>query len=194
MEGHHSAVWDYRYPWQDRCLRALHVGPCSNRASMGPPAVCLHCTDSHIWGVKPRFLPSANLSEEPKCSSHCGPSQNHCGNIAPVNQVPPVTLLMGTSGESAFGPQKDWILDELNLQHLEDWPEAEQKQARELLTRRQCLFTCSNLDLGKMSLKRHQIKLTEWIPFKQHYWQIPPHMYNDVKAHLQEMLDIDAIQ
>ena len=32
------------------------------------------------------------------------------------------------------------------------------------------------------------------MPFKEHYWHIPPHTYNDVKAHLQEMLDIDAIQ
>ena len=30
--------------------------------------------------------------------------------------------------------------------------------------------------------------------FKEHYWHIPPHMYDDVKAHLQEMLDIGAVQ
>ena len=32
------------------------------------------------------------------------------------------------------------------------------------------------------------------MPFKEHYWCIPPHMYDDVKAHLQEMLEIGAIQ
>ena len=32
------------------------------------------------------------------------------------------------------------------------------------------------------------------MPFKEHYWHIAPHMYDDVKAHLQEMLDIGAIQ
>ena len=31
------------------------------------------------------------------------------------------------------------------------------------------------------------------MPFKEHYWWKPPHMYDDVKAHLQEMLDIGAI-
>ena len=30
-------------------------------------------------------------------------------------------------------------------------------------------------------------------PFKDHYWCIPPHMYNDMRAHIQEMLDISAI-
>ena len=52
----------------------------------------------------------------------------------PINQVPLVTLLMGTSGYSASGPQEDWFLDKLNLQGLEDWPKDEQKKARELLT------------------------------------------------------------
>ena len=32
------------------------------------------------------------------------------------------------------------------------------------------------------------------MPFKEHYSHIPPHMYNDMKANLQEMLDIGAIR
>ena len=32
------------------------------------------------------------------------------------------------------------------------------------------------------------------MPFKEHYWHIPPHMYDHVRAHLWEMLDIGAIQ
>ena len=32
------------------------------------------------------------------------------------------------------------------------------------------------------------------MPFKEHYRCIPPHMYDDVRAHIQEMLDIDAFQ
>ena len=35
--------------------------------------------------------------------------------------------------------------------------------------------------------------LTNWMPFKECYWQIAPHMYDDIKAHLQEMLDTGAI-
>ena len=36
---------------------------------------------------------------------------------------------------STHGPQKGWILDEMNLQGLEEWPEVEQEQVRELLLR-----------------------------------------------------------
>ena len=45
-----------------------------------------------------------------------------------------------------------------------------------------------------MSLIKHQIKLTNQTPFKEHYQCIPPHMYDAVKALLQEMLDIGAIR
>ena len=31
------------------------------------------------------------------------------------------------------------------------------------------------------------------MPFKEHYWHLPPHMYDDMRAHIQEMLDIGAI-
>ena len=80
------------------------------------------------------------------------------------------------------------------LQGLEEWPEAEQKQARELLLKWKHLFAHSDLDLGKTSLIKHQIELTDQMTFKEQYWHIPPHMYDDVKAHLQEMLDIGAMR
>ena len=104
----------------------MYAGPHAYRASMGAPAACLHCTYHCIWRDTPRFLLSANLSA------------HHIvilTKVTPANQVPLVALLMGTSGQSACGPQKDWILKELNLQNLEDWPKDEQDQARKLLIR-----------------------------------------------------------
>ena len=51
----------------------------------------------------------------------------------------------------------------------------------------------SDLDLGKTALIKHKIILTEQMPFKKWYRCIPPHIYDDVRAHIQEMLDIGAI-
>ena len=82
----------------------------------------------------------------------------------------------------------------MNLQGLEEWPEAEQEQTRKLLLKWKRLFAHSDLDLGKASLIKHQIELTDLTPFKEHYQDILPHMYNEVKGHLQEMLDIGAIR
>ena len=114
--------------------------------------------------------------------------------VTPANQVPLVVLPTEASGGSTHGSQKGWILEALNFQGLEEWPEAEHEQARELLLKWEHLFACSDLDIGKTSLIKHWIKLTYLTPFKEHYWCIPTHMYNNMKAHCQEMLDIGAIR
>ena len=84
-------------------------------------------------------------------------------------------------------------MEALNLQSLTEWPESEQKQARELLLKWEHLFAHSDLDLGKTALIKHKIQLTDQTPFKGHYQCILPHMYDDMRAHIQEMLDIGAI-
>ena len=122
------------------------------------------------------------------------PTKEIVGKVALANQVLPVVLLMETFRESACCPWKEWILQKLNLQGLEEWPEVEQEQARELLLEWEHLFAHSDLDLGKTSLIKHWIKLTDQMPVKEHYWYIPPHMYDNVKAHFERMLDICAIQ
>ena len=48
-------------------------------------------------------------------------------------------------------------------------------------------------ELGKTSLVQHDIKLDDVTPFKERYSRIPPHQYEDIKKHLQEMLEIGAI-
>ena len=49
------------------------------------------------------------------------------------------------------------------------------------------------MDLGKTVLIKHKMEVTDQTPFKEHYQHIPLHMYNDMRAHIQEMLDISAI-
>ena len=54
-----------------------------------------------------------------------------------------------------------------------------------------CIFRVpQTIHLATMS----PIELTDKILFKEHYWQIPLHMYDNVKAHLQELLDIGTIK
>ena len=55
-----------------------------------------------------------------------------------------------------------------------------------------CIFSQNDLDLGKTSIVKHSIKLTDPILFKECYQHIPPGMY-EVKAYMQEMLDIGSI-
>ena len=121
------------------------------------------------------------------------PAKTVVGQVIPANQVSLVVHLTRTTEETAINTPKGWVLEALDLQGLKEWPESEQKQARELLLKWEHLFTCNDLDLGKTALIKHKIRLTDQTPFKERYRCIPPHMYDDVRAHIQEMLDIGAI-
>ena len=58
----------------------------------------------------------------------------------------------------------------------------------------QHLFTLNDLELGKKSKVKHQIKLNNNVPFKDRYRRIPPHEFDEVCKHLGEMLKIGAIR
>ena len=67
------------------------------------------------------------------------------------------------------------------------------KEALELITEYTGISAMTNMDLGKTSPGKHNIKLTDNTPFKEYYWQIPPSMNEEVRGHLKEMLEISAI-
>ena len=80
------------------------------------------------------------------------------------------------------------------MQGIESWNEQQQQSARTLIREYQHLFVLTLNELGKTSLVQHDIKLIDETPFKERYQRIPPHQYKEVRKHLQEMLDIAAIQ
>ena len=55
-------------------------------------------------------------------------------------------------------------------------------------------FSKNDLHMGRTNLVKHHIKLKDPIPFKEAYRRIPPQMYDKVKAHIQEMLDLGTIR
>ena len=81
-----------------------------------------------------------------------------------------------------------WILNLIDLSGLEDWPEKLQQEAKEMLKRNAKVFSKDDMDMGRTNLVKHHIKLTDPVPFKESYRRIPPQMYDEVKAHIQEML------
>ena len=121
------------------------------------------------------------------------PAKTVVGQVIPANQVPPVVHPTRTTEETIINTPKGWVLEALDLQGLKEWPESEQKQARELLLKWEHLFAHNDLDLGKTALIKHKIRLTDQTPFKERYRCLPPHMYDDMRAHIQEMSDIGAI-
>ncbi|MCG8113688.1 MAG: RNase H-like domain-containing protein, partial [Candidatus Thiodiazotropha taylori] len=72
--------------------------------------------------------------------------------------------------------------------------EDELVEAKQLLNKWSGVFSTGPTDLGKTDLIKHHIKLTDDTPFKEPYRRIPPAMYEEVRVHLKEMLEADAIR
>ena len=70
----------------------------------------------------------------------------------------------------------------------------QQQAARKLLHDYSETFSKNDLDLGKCNISTHDIQLTDHQPFKERYGRIPPHLSEEVKQHLQEMVDVGAIR
>ena len=56
------------------------------------------------------------------------------------------------------------------------------------------VFSENDLDLGKCNILKHDIKITDPQPFKERYQRIHSHLKEEVKAHLQEMVEVGAIR
>ena len=95
------------------------------------------------------------------------PAKTVVGQVIPANQVPLVVHPTRTAEETTSKASKGWVLEALDLQGLKEWPESEQKWARELLLKWEHLFAHSDLDLGKTALIKHKIRLTVQMPFKE---------------------------
>ena len=80
------------------------------------------------------------------------------------------------------------------MEGLNSWTGEQQQSARDLLVDSAEVFAKTDLDLGKCNIIKHAIKITDPQPFKEHYRRIPPHLYEEVKAHLQEMVEVGAIR
>ena len=86
------------------------------------------------------------------------------------------------------------ILQQLDLTGIEFWTEQQQNSVKKLLEEYQHLFALNLKELGRTSLVQHEIKLSNDKPFKERYRRIPPHQYEEVWKHLQEMLAVGAIR
>ena len=104
------------------------------------------------------------------------PTKVVVGQVIPANQMPLVVHPTRTSEESHNKSHKGWVLKALDLQGFKEWPESEEKQARELLLKWEHLFACSDLDLSKTALIKHTMELTDQMPFKEHCQCIPPYV------------------
>ena len=121
------------------------------------------------------------------------PSRIVVGGLQQARMVPDDKASKFKQGPTK-GKGDSWILDQLNLEGLETWTGEQQQSARDLLVDSADVFSQSDLDLGKCNIIKDAIKITDPQPFKERYRRIPPHLYEEVKKHLQEMVEVGAIR
>ena len=98
-------------------------------------------------------------------------------------------------GEIPYGSRNPMdILQKLNLSRMEEWEPQLQQDVQDLICKFVYIFSQNDLDLGKTSIVKHSIKVNYHVPFKEWYRCIPPGMYDEVKVHIQEMLDVGTIR
>ena len=59
------------------------------------------------------------------------------------------------------------LFTKLNLSGIQDWPEDLQQKVHNLMVEYQHLFTLNDLELGKTSMVKYKIKLSNQVPFKE---------------------------
>ena len=123
-------------------------------------------------------------------------SQNDLTNLKFVpNFTPKTDKEQGNTIESEDCKDNvEWMLEQLDLTGLDEWSKDLQEKAKNMLRRNASIFSKHDLNMGRTNLVKHNIILTDPIPFKETYRTIPPQMFSEVKAHLREMLDLGAIR
>ena len=87
------------------------------------------------------------------------------------------------------------LYEKLELEkHTEGWNEHLKGELWEIMDEYGFLFALDSLDLGKTDVVKHHIELSDYTPIKDRYRRIPPHQYDEVRKHLQEMLAVGAIR
>ena len=68
------------------------------------------------------------------------------------------------------------------------------QEVKNVLLRWKTVFSQHDLDLGHCTKVKHCINLSDNVPFKDKYRNIPPAMIDEVRQHLKEMLDLGVIR
>jgi len=107
-----------------------------------------------------------------------------------IGEVHQVTIEHGYSSDSDSEFLSQFGLNDLSC----NIPGDAVKTLSALLLEQREMFAKSNIDLGKTSVVKHSIELTDTVPFKERSRRINPALYEEVREHLEEMKKANVIR
>ena len=124
-----------------------------------------------------------------------------------ANEVPNTVVAEGTVGTlqtcrwAKEGPtglsiedRRKVLFEKLQLFGLKSWMGENKNKALNLLAEYHDIFTLENGEMGCTKAAEHKIEVTNPRPFKERPRNIPSGLLEEVKEHLDYMLDVGAIK
>ena len=100
-----------------------------------------------------------------------------------------------TLEKPSLTPEREWLLfSKINLGAIKDWTDDLKSETQKLFKEYAHVFALGSLDLGHTSLVKHKIKLDNYTLFKERYRCILPNLFEEVRNHLKEMIQVGAIR
>ena len=86
------------------------------------------------------------------------------------------------------------LFEKLELSGLESWTEEKKERALNFLARYHDIFTLEDGEMGCTKAAKHKIEVTDQKSFKDRLRNIPSGLLDEVKDHLNHMLDVGTIK
>ena len=79
------------------------------------------------------------------------------------------------------------IVKHLNIDNHQLLSDEERQKVEDLMMKHREIFSTGDTDIGLCNKIKHRINMTDPTPFKQRHRRIPPHMVEEVRAHLEQL-------
>ena len=122
------------------------------------------------------------LKQYEACREQLQDSKNNTQSDSPKPEKPKLTI-----------EKEKLLFSKIDLSGAQEWDPELLEEAKELFHEYAHIFALENLDMGQTSMVKHKIRLDNYTPFKERYCRIPPNLFDEVKKHLKEMIEVGAI-
>ena len=133
--------------------------------------------------LAPNFENEDMLGQYEACKKQLQDSENNTQSDSPKPEKPKLTT-----------EKEKLLFSKIDLSGAKGWDPELLEEAKRLFREYVHIFALERLDMGHTSMVKHKIRLDNYTPFKERYRRIPPNLFDEVKNHLKEMIEVSAIQ